>query len=80
MPTFLGFLALALWGHASTSDLRSLRFLTGCWARQTARGVVEERWSPPKGGMLQGMGRTFRGDSLIEWEFVLIRETAGREV
>lgn len=64
----------------STSPIDSLRFLTGCWERRTPRGTVEERWSTPKGGMMQGMGRTFRGDSLVEYEFVLIRETAGRVV
>jgi hypothetical protein len=63
-----------------TSSVDPLRFLTGCWERRTARGTVEERWSPPKGGMLQGMGRTFLGDSLVEYEFVLIRETGGRVV
>ncbi len=62
----------------SPSPTDSLRFLTGCWERRTPRGTVEERWSPPKGGMLQGMGRTFRGDTLVEYEFVLIREVAGR--
>lgn len=64
----------------ATGPTDSLRFLTGCWERRTARGTVEERWSTPKGGMLQGMGRTFRGDSLVEYEFVLIHEVAGRVV
>lgn len=65
---------------AAPSPTDQLRFLTGCWERRTARGVVEERLSPPKGGMLQGMGRTFRGDSLVEYEFVLIREQGGKVV
>lgn len=71
---------LAGWLPHSRSPVDQLRFLTGCWERRTARGVVEERWSTPKGGMLQGMGRTFRGDSLVGYEFVLIREIAGRIV
>jgi uncharacterized protein DUF6265 len=72
---------LAAARSAPTQDgVDQLRFMTWCWERRTSRGTVEERWSTPKGGMLQGMGRTFRGDSLVESEYVIIREVAGRAV
>lgn len=69
---------VAAQAHQGAVGVQWLTFLQGCWERRTSRGTVEERWSAPKGGMLQGMGRTFRGDSLVEYEFVVIRETAGR--
>ena len=82
VPVMLSVLSLVIGigRPADPSSIDQLRFLTGCWERRTPRGTVEERWSTPKGGMMQGMGRTFRGDSLVEYEFVLIRETAGRVV
>jgi len=77
-------LALALFStvaFTTSSGVDQLRFLTGCWSRLTPRGVtVEERWSTPRAGMLQGMGRTFRGDTLVEHEYVLIREVEGKLV
>ncbi len=61
---------------ASTTGVEQLRFLSGCWERRTPRGmIIEERWSTPRAGMLQGMGRTFRGDTIVEYEFVLIKTT-----
>ena len=80
LPLLLTPLLLAGVDHRSPSPVDQLRFMAGCWERRTPRGVVEERWAPPKGGMLQGMGRTFRGDTLVEHEFVLIREVGGRVV
>ena len=76
----LAFVATLFSPPRSPTPLDQHRFLTGCWERRTPRGTVEERWSTPKGGMMQGMGRTFRGDSLVEYEFVLIREIGGRVV
>ena len=49
-----------------------LAWLTGCWERRTANGVVEEHWSSNAGGMLHGFSRTVRRDSVVEYEFVRI--------
>lgn len=49
-----------------------LPWLSGCWERRTANGVVEEQWSSNAGGMLHGFGRTVRHDSVVDYEFVRI--------
>jgi hypothetical protein len=50
----------------------ALGWLTGCWERRTATGVIEEQWSSVVGGMLLGFSRTVRRDSVTEYEFVRI--------
>lgn len=49
-----------------------LSWLTGCWERRTASGVVEEHWSSSAAGMLHGFGRTIRRDTVVDYEFVRI--------
>lgn len=49
-----------------------LSWLTGCWERRTASGVIQEQWSSNAGGMLHGFSRTVRRDTVIAWEFVRI--------
>lgn len=49
-----------------------LSWLTGCWERRTANGIVEEHWSSSAGGMLHGFGRTVRRDTVVDYEFVRI--------
>jgi Domain of unknown function (DUF6265) len=58
--------------HAGPSD--SLTWLTGCWERQSRTMRFEELWTAPRGGTLMGLGRTTRGDTLVEYEFVRIYE------
>jgi len=40
--------------------------------------VVEEHWMAPRGGAMLGLGRTVRGERLVEYEFVVIRDDNGR--
>ena len=47
-------------------------WLAGCWERRSANRVVEEQWLAPRGGMMLGMGRTTRGDSVVEFEHTRI--------
>ena len=42
--------------------------------------VVEEQWMAPRGGIMLNLGRTVRGDTLVEYESVVLREQAGRLV
>jgi hypothetical protein len=39
--------------------------------------VIEESWTAPRGGTMLGLGRTVRGDSLVEYELVVLRASAG---
>lgn len=49
-----------------------LSWLSGCWERRTAAGVVAEQWSSNAGGMLHGFSRTIRRDTVVEYEFMRI--------
>jgi len=58
-----------------------LAWLGGCW-QQTARTgqFVAEQWMSPRGGLMIGMGRTVRGDSVIEYEHLRILARDGRAI
>jgi hypothetical protein len=75
--------ALAAWGWRSGSpDARvaQVAWLAGCWELTSGARVVEEQWTRPRGGLMLGVGRTVRGDSLVEYEQVRIFERGGRLV
>ena len=58
----------------NTLLIERVSWLTGCWLN-TARGaVIEEQWMAPRGGVMVGMGRTVRADTLREYELVLVRD------
>jgi hypothetical protein len=54
--------------EATAHPTAALGWLAGCWERRAGTRLVEERWLPPRGGILLGVGRTTRGDTLVEWE------------
>jgi hypothetical protein len=49
-------------------------WLTGCWREASAGLVVEEVWLPPAGDAMFATGRTFRQDSLVGWEQLVLRK------
>ena len=75
--------ALALGASRATGPTASvtrLGWLAGCWELGSGGRVVEEQWTRPRGGLMLGVGRTVRGDSLVEYEQVRIFERGGRLV
>jgi hypothetical protein len=60
------------------AKINSLQWLAGCWTMTSGSGVVEEHWMRPSGGTMLGMSRTVRGGKTTEFEYVQIREDAGR--
>ena len=73
--------ALAAWGwRGGSPDARiaQVAWLAGCWELTSGPRVVEEQWTRPRGGLMLGLGRTVRGDSLVEYEQVRIFERGGR--
>jgi hypothetical protein len=77
--TLLPLLLLTAGATSSSSPIDQLGWLKGCWERRTARGAfIQEQWMAPRGGMMMGMARTFVRDTLREYEFVVIREVAGK--
>jgi uncharacterized protein DUF6265 len=49
-------------------------WLQGCWQLNSPRRVVEENWTAPRANSMLGVGGTFRNDSLVEYELVVIRQ------
>jgi len=63
---------------AQTTSIKDVAWLQGCWELRDGDRVVEERWMLPRAGSMLGVGRTTRGEKLIEHEFVLLTERDGR--
>ena len=61
-----------------SATIHRVAWLQGCWEGVSAQRTVEEQWMAPRGGTMLGMGRTVRGDSLVEYELVIIREQGER--
>jgi len=54
--------------------IRRLSWLQGCWEADSADSSVEEQWMAPRGGTMVGVSRTVRGDRLVAYELVVVRE------
>lgn len=67
-------------GRNAQARLERLGWLTGCWEQRTKARLVQEQWMEPRGGTMLGMGRTTRGDALLEYEQVRIYERGGKLV
>jgi hypothetical protein len=58
------------------SQVAQLGWLAGCWAAVGGEAGSGEIWMAPAAGTLLGIGRTVRGGSTREHEFMQIRDTA----
>ena len=68
------FLALSAAGTlASGGGIERVAWLAGCWEMQRGATTIQEQWMAPLGGVMLGMSRTVRRDSLAEFETVLLR-------
>jgi hypothetical protein len=61
-------------GTAPASGIERVAWLQGCWEAVSPGRTVEEHWMAPRGGSMVGMSRTVRGEKLVEYELVVIRE------
>jgi hypothetical protein len=55
-----------------------VRWIAGCWAATNAQRTVYEQWTAPQAGAMLGTSRTVSRDSLVEYEFVVLREQSER--
>lgn len=55
-----------------------LGWLKGCWESRNEKRSIEEHWLAPRGHTMVNVGRTVRGDSLFEYELVVLRERGER--
>ena len=53
-------------------------WLTGCWEARNPQRTIYEQWTSAHGRAMLSTARTLRGDSLIEYEFVALRERGER--
>ncbi len=60
--------------QAPSNGIGRVAWLQGCWETASADRTVEEQWMAPRGGSMVGSGRTVRGDTLVEYELVVIRQ------
>lgn len=76
----LGLATLGCLGFAprQRDSIERVRWLTGCWEATNTQRTVYEQWTPPQAHAMLGTGRTVRGDSLIEYELVVLREQGDR--
>jgi uncharacterized protein DUF6265 len=60
------------------SSIDAVSWMQGCWESSSPQRIVEEQWTAPRAGSMLGVGRTSRGERLVEYEFVLLQEREGR--
>lgn len=66
--------ASALIGSAR---IESVAWLQGCWESTSPQRTVEERWTGARAGSMLGTSRTTRNGTLLEHEFITLREVDG---
>jgi hypothetical protein len=72
------FLALLLVIDPQQTDgVERVAWLQGCWHTSSPQRIIEEQWTAPRGRSMLGVSRTLRGDSLVGYELVVVRERAG---
>ena len=74
----LGIVRLGAATVQEPARIGQVAWLSGCWTQQTGQAMVEEHWTPPRGGTMLSVGRTTRADKLVEYEFVVLREQDSR--
>lgn len=78
--TAVAILATLLLISARDANAQIVRaaWLAGCWEARSATRVVEEQWLAPRGRTMLSMGRTVHGDTLVDYEQVVLREKNGK--
>jgi hypothetical protein len=68
-------------GQGQTPDaVQRLTWLAGCWRGGGGATIVEEQWMQPRAGVMLGMSRTTRQDSVVEFEQLRIYTREGRAI
>lgn len=65
---------------ADRESVQRLDWLSGCWEQRSSRRVIEEQWMAPRGGIMLGMSRTLRGDSVVAFEHTRVFERSSHLV
>jgi hypothetical protein len=62
-------------GFSFVSSTASLGWLAGHWVQEEPSGWAEENWTPPRGGIMLGTGRTGKSNEAKSFEFMRIAES-----
>jgi hypothetical protein len=76
MRTIAAVLATVLVAASPAASVDGLGWLAGDWVSEADGRWTEERWTPPRGGVMLGHSRSGRGESLREFEFIRIAAEA----
>jgi Domain of unknown function (DUF6265) len=68
----------AMMSSVLAATLGQVAWLQGCWQMTAGDRVVEEQWMAPRGGVMLSIGRTVRGEKLVEYEWVMLSEQDGK--
>lgn len=60
---------------AASPDPGLPAWLSGCWQMTRGPMTVDEQWLAPRGGLMLSAGRTVRDDTVLDYEFALLRVT-----
>jgi len=74
MKRWLLAVALVFAASAASAQIHRVAWLAGCWSLTGGERIVDEQWMAPRVASMQGMSRTVRGDKLLAYEFVMLRE------
>ena len=59
-------------------NIDHLAWLQGRWQHVRHDRITDEVWLPPIGNSMMGVGRVVKGDSVVDYEVVFIREHGSR--
>jgi len=74
MKRWLPSIALVVAASSASAQIQRVAWLAGCWSISGSERTVDEQWMAPRVATMQGMSRTVRGDKLVAYEFVILRE------
>jgi hypothetical protein len=74
----VGLMASGTAGAVATNGIERVAWLHGCWESVSGDRIIEEQWTAPRAGTMLEAGRTVRGATLVEYEFVVLRERDDR--
>jgi hypothetical protein len=61
--------------QGKATPTQHLSWLAGCWRQTAGNRVVDEQWMAPRAGLMLGMSRTVRDDTvLVEFEQLRITD------
>jgi hypothetical protein len=62
---------------APRAIIKDIAWLEGSWVSTSGARTVEERWTPPAGGVMLAVSRTTNGERLVEFEYLRVVERNG---